>query len=104
MWGSACLPHGESLWGGDMWWAGHDGAHPGWGYGAAGGSPQLHPHPNGEPGSTLLPTAFTAPRFPRGTGEDKQTRGHKNQSKLIHLQVGPLPGVLMLSSLYNEHF
>lgn len=68
------------------------------------GLPQLHPHPHGEPGSTLLPTAFTAPRFPRETREDKQTRGYKNQSKLIHLQVGPLPGVLMRSSLYNEHF
>lgn len=62
------------------------------------------PYPRGEPSSALLPGAFTASVFPRGTGVDKQTGGHKNQSKLIHRQGGPLPGVLMRSSLYNEHF
>lgn len=52
----------------------------------------------------LLPGAFIPPGFPRGTGADKQTRGHKTQSKLIHLLGGPLPGVLMRSPLYNERF
>lgn len=52
----------------------------------------------------LLPGTFTAPGFSRGTGADKQTRGHKTRSKLIHLLGGPLPGVLMRSSLSNERF
>lgn len=69
---------------------------------------RLMPLPQGSTRSPfprdLLPGAFTAPGFPRGTGADKQTPGHKTQSKLVHLLGGPLSGVLMRSSLYNERF